>query len=1254
MRETFEASGRVGADLLRVDWAATSLGDPEAWSLSLRNAIRILLSSRFSMWMAWGPDLTFFCNDAYRRDTLGSKYPWALGRRSDEVWSEIWPDIGPRIDHVMATGEATWDEALLLFLERSGYPEETYHTFSYSPLADDDGAIAGMLCVVTEDTQQVVTTNRMATLSDLGVRIGAASDEHAAVTQACRQLELADQSVPFALVYLFDDEGATAWRAGTAGIGPDHPAAPALVRVADGAGVWPAAEAWEGRGTVVPLTTVPGDLPTGGWAEPPTEAYVVPLLQAAADHPYGFLVAALNRYRPFDAPYRDFLELIAGHLSAAISDSRAIEAERQRAESLARLDEAKTDFFANVSHELRTPLTLLLGPAEDALADRDEPLGPAQTARVETIARNGQRMLQLVNTLLDFSRLEAGRLDATYRRTDLGQLTSELASMFQSAAERAGLDLQIECPGETVAYVDRDQWSKVVLNLVSNALKFTFEGGVTVSVGSADGQVVLSVADTGTGIPEDDLPRLFERFHRVRGTRSRTHEGTGIGLALVSELVQAHGGTVEVVSKPGQGSTFTVRLPSGHAHLPAEHVDHEAGDAPVTADGQTRSLLAQALSWFTTRGERGERDEEASVETGEVRPRVLVVDDNADMRAYIADLLRPAHEVVVAVDGLDALARINEQRPDLVLTDVMMPRLDGFGLLRRMREEPSLATIPLIMLSARAGEEGTLEGLEAGANDYLAKPFSARELLARVAANLELDRAQRVRQALEQSEELLVQAQRLARTGSWEIDLDNDTIIASRVFYEMMQMTPEEMERLGTTAVITSLVHPDDLADVTARLDAAVEGELVEYETRIVPRDGIERRFHLRGEVVPRSDGRRVLRGSFQDVSEQRATQARLAAAQAEREAASRERLVAEQLQASLLPASEFALDSLEVAAYYRAGVEGTQVGGDWYDVIDLGAGRTAFVIGDVMGRGVRAAAVMGQLRAAVRAFATLGLPPVDVLEHLDHLVQDLATDQIVTCAYAVHDPVESTITFANAGHLPPLLAGDGLAEIRDRLRATGPPLGAGYFGMEEQVVSLADDDVVVLYTDGLVERRGTDLLLGIEQLAGTLAELGGTPLPDMLARIVERLVTGAADDDVALVAVRPRNGCDSVQLRLRLEEAGTAPGQARRAVRRQLEAWDVDPGVVDDVVLITSELVTNAFIHARPPIDVALRLRGREVVLEVQDRALLRPRRRRPDDDDEHGRGLNIVEVLADSWGTRASESGKTVWCALRLDGSR
>ncbi|HRD11290.1 MAG TPA: PAS domain-containing protein, partial [Mycobacterium sp.] len=233
----FGADEDVGRDLAAVDWSATPLGPPATWPQSLRTAVSILLSSRFSMWMAWGPQLTFFCNAAYRRDTLGQKYPWALGRPAGEVWAEIWPDIGPRIDRVLVTGQATWDEGLLLFLERSGYPEETYHTFSYSPLRADDGEVVGMLCVVSEDTDRVIGERRMSTLRDLGSDLSVVRTEEQMLAFAARQLSRNVRDLPFCLTYLFDDDGA-ARLAALSGVPDGHPAAPAVLS-ADRPTVWP-------------------------------------------------------------------------------------------------------------------------------------------------------------------------------------------------------------------------------------------------------------------------------------------------------------------------------------------------------------------------------------------------------------------------------------------------------------------------------------------------------------------------------------------------------------------------------------------------------------------------------------------------------------------------------------------------------------------------------------------------------------------------------------------------------------------------------------------------------------------------------------------------------------------------------------------------------------------------------------------------------------------------------------------------------
>ncbi|MGH3331828.1 MAG: SpoIIE family protein phosphatase [Nocardioidaceae bacterium] len=1246
MRDTLLRSGDIGRDLLSVDWAATPLGALDTWPRSLETVVRMVLSSRFSMWMGWGEQLTFFCNEAYRRDTLGKKYPWALGKPTSAVWSEIWQDIGPRIDTVMRTGEATWDRSLLLFLERSGYAEETYHTFSYSPLTNDAGQIAGLLCVVSEDTDEVISQRRIRTLRDLGTRTTADLTEAETISSACRQMASNPQCLPFTLLYTFDGDGTSATLAGSSGFLGPHPAAPATIAAGHDGAAWPTGPALASSSTLVEdLTDRFVDVPAGAWDEPPRQAWVVPLAQTRG-RPLGFLVVGLNRYRPLDEAYRDFLGLIAGQLSSSITGARAYDFERDRAEKLAELDRTKTEFFTNVSHEFRTPLTMLLGPAEDALSDPENPLPPRQRGRVDVIMRNGQRLLKLVNTLLDFSRLESGRSDAHFEAVDLGAYTRELASMFDTAAERLGLELVVTCPFLSgPALVDRDLWAKIVLNLLSNALKFTFQGVVSVELREVGRMVELVVSDTGTGIPESELPQLFERFHRVSGAKSRTHEGSGIGLALVAELAELHGGTVEASSVLGEGSRFTVRIPLGSGRLDESTVAAASAVPSEAVVRHAEGFLAEAAHWIGPGGEERRRHP-ASAGDREV-PRILMVDDNADIRQYISELLSDEYVVETAVDGVDGLARARATTPDLVITDVMMPRMDGFGLLAALQAEPSTVGVPVVMLSARAGEEGILEGLDAGADDYLVKPFTARELQARVRANLELDRARRTRRQLERSRSLLNQAQRLARVGSWEIDLKTNGVEVSEEFQRIAGRSIEEFQALGYPQAITSLVHPDDRARVVEAIEAGSDGSPIEYEARLVHSNGDVVLVSVHGELVCDEHGRaETLRGSVQDITERRAAEEALALVAANAEAAAREHSIADELQRSLLPQQVFDLNHLDVATFYRAGVEGTQVGGDWYDVIELGAGRTALVVGDVMGRGVQAAAVMGQLRAAIRAYARLDLPPVDVLEYLDGIVRELGADQIVTCTYAVFDPIDMVVRYANAGHLPPIVAmpdrgGYSLAETVD------PPLGAGSADLVEHEVRLPAGAMLVLYTDGLVERRGEDLDRGIESLVEAVSGVDRTVdgMPELL---VEALLPDGPDDDVAILVAQVESRATTGSLSRRFESFEVAVTEARRVVAEHLRAHRLPVDVVEDAVLVTSELVTNAMLHGAAPVDLRVHADHSRVLLEVQDRGSFQPRRVRPTPDDEHGRGLQIVAALSQRWGTRVTPDGKSVWCIL------
>ena len=415
----------------------------------------------------------------------------------------------------------------------------------------------------------------------------------------------------------------------------------------------------------------------------------------------------------------------------------ANEALREATEKLKEHDRAKTEFFGNVSHEFRTPLTLMLGPLEDALADSAEPLGPGQRSRITLAFDNALRLLKLVNALLDFSRLQAGRARAHFAPLDLAQFTAELAGMFESAITRTSLRFEVDCPplSEPV-WVDRDMWEKIVLNLISNAFKFTHDGQIAVRVREDANCVMLEVADSGIGIPERELARIFDRFHRVEGVTGRAYEGTGIGLALVRELVDLHRGQVSVTSTVGIGTTFSVQIQKGFAHLPAASVVQEARD--THASREAAAHVADAKRWLRLTDVTGTVRQLSDGAMAPARSRVLIVDDNADLREYIGSLLAPSYDVSSANDGLQGLVAARTELPDIIVSDVMMPGLTGIELVRELRADPRCASIPVILVSARAGQESAIEGLDAGSDDYLIKPFSAAELLARVRTHVQL------------------------------------------------------------------------------------------------------------------------------------------------------------------------------------------------------------------------------------------------------------------------------------------------------------------------------------------------------------------------------------------------------------------------------------------------------------------------------------------------------------------------------------
>nr|WP_302180154.1 PAS domain-containing protein [Chryseosolibacter indicus] len=435
--------------------------------------------------------------------------------------------------------------------------------------------------------------------------------------------------------------------------------------------------------------------------------------------------------------------------SQNITRAKQAEEERKNHQMLVEMDKAKTAFFANVSHEFRTPLTLLLAPLEDVVRNGGTTLAKQELDKLRMAHRNALRLQKLVNTLLDFSRIEAGRADAIFQPTDLAKYTMELASNFTSLFENAGLKyvMKIEDPEEPI-YVNREMYEKIVLNLLSNAFKFTFKGKIEIILRANKKHVQLHVRDTGIGISKDNLARIFERFARIEGVKSRTYEGSGIGLALVRELVLMHGGSIKVDSAEGEGTTFMVVIPRGKAHLPPRRI-FESKDR--VANGSVASSFLEELSgWLPVENvvfDNRNRTKLLARDKSQKdlrKPRILLVDDNADMRGYMHSLLCEDYEVVMAENGKKAIEAIQPGKmPDLVLSDVMMPEVDGYQLLAAIKSNSVMQHIPVILLSARADEEAKIEGMRYGADDYLIKPFSAKEMLARIDARIQIARMQK-------------------------------------------------------------------------------------------------------------------------------------------------------------------------------------------------------------------------------------------------------------------------------------------------------------------------------------------------------------------------------------------------------------------------------------------------------------------------------------------------------------------------------
>jgi PAS domain S-box-containing protein len=910
-----------------------------------------------------------------------------------------------------------------------------------------------------------------------------------------------------------------------------------------------------------------------------------------------------------------------------VTDAQVSVAQRRRVAELAELDRAKTRFFTGVSHELRTPLALIAGPAQDSLLDTDNPLPPVQRSRLELIHRNTGRLRRLVDTLLDFARIEDGGLRPNLVALDLGEVTRGIAESFVPAVRRARLTMSVDCVAlGRPMLLDLDMWEKIVLNLLSNAVKFTFDGGIEIGLRMVGDDAYLRVRDSGVGIPADELPLLFQRFHQVQGVAGRSHEGSGIGLALVRELVELHDGDIDVASEVGEGTTFTVRIPARHA---------DGDPTQVARPSVVEPYVDEALQWSPA----AEDADPPAVPGADV---VLIAEDNTDLRQYLAGLLTPLYRVVLAADGEAALEQARRLRPDLVLTDVMMPRLDGFGLLRALRGDVTTVGIPVIFLSARAGQEAAIEGLDAGADDYLVKPFSSADLLARVRSNLDLARLRNHESAWRTA---LVNAM---QDGFFVSTADGAVIEINEAFTALLgypadglpyraphpwwpgeQEDPEGhakasavlatalangrgrfviplrhrdgrrlwidvalaalRDRDGTEQLITGTLRDVTVEYLSAERDAALVGlstrlAAIEDSSRILavgiaelrsvwhaervsivhwddagvphavattsdapptgsalPAAGAEE-LTTTGRFVTRTEGNVAVTAIGAPITDGTATvlvwvefagprpflvsdqtlltqlcghlQRALHRARSYEE----QRAVALTLQRAILGPTELPAG---FAVCYEPAARALEVGGDWYDVVGMSAGRFGVVVGDVVGHSLAAATVMGQLRSAGRTLLLENHTPAQVLEALDRFAALIAGAGSTTVFCAVIDPQGGQVRYSSAGHPPAVLMGsDGVARHLDR--ALSLPLAVvDGLTRPEETIEMAAGSTLLLYTDGLVERRGEVIDEGIERAVAALAEGRELAPAELVEHLAQRLLDDEHDDDVAFLTYR-------------------------------------------------------------------------------------------------------------------------------------
>ncbi len=1259
--------GEMGRRFAEFDWTAHPLGAPQAWPTEMRSVVAMVLTSSFPIVLWLDTDELFLIyNDAYI-PILADRHPAALGQRGQYAWWDVWEPVRPMLASVIATGEATWSYDLMLPIVTEGRRRQRYFTFTYSPLVRDDGTTFGLICPSFETTDRVLSERRLQLLNDVASAVmdtNTIDGALQAAVDACAE-RLAD--VPFVAMYVGDPEvSEVTLRAATPAVLPLLP--PTLAKLTKSRAVPRTRSETRVFDNVSAL--IDGMHEALG-SDCPDHALLLPLGEGPAA---GAMLVGTNPLCQLDDQYVGFCQLLADQLSSAMASAVSYEQQRRRADALAELDHAKTAFLTNVSHEFRTPLTLVLGPLDDALSETSA--DSAMADRLTTARRNVGRLQRLVDSLLDFSRIEAGRATATLTCTDIGALTAHIASSFSELCQRADLELVLDCR-PALADIDPGLWETIVLNLMSNAVKYTMAGSITVTTHSDKAFCRIMIRDTGVGIAEDDLKRLGERFFRADSAHGRSVEGTGIGLSLVQGLVDLQHGTVEFDSQLGRGTAVTIRLPRSAGGKPGDHSRVGLLENPY---------VIEAEQWVTPRVAPASDPLPAS----EGRELVLIADDNADMRAHLERVLSTRWRTVLVKDGREALESARKLRPDAIVTDVMMPRMNGFELVDAIRADPALAATPVLMLSARAGAEAISEGFAGGVDDYLPKPFGSQDLIDRVAARLSAAARERVSRrtsdaqaqtaldfaqldaALQAADSgvAIVRALQGAAFVTGEppiICLGLLDAEAKNLRFEYGAPVPPEIRdryhiaSMDTPIVPVDVIRTGQTMIITDTMNLSPRYRHVVGETAYAVRSCISQ--PLRGSdgkmigslgmlwPMPREFDRAELDWAAEVARVTESTVDRIRNVQ-------REHQIAVDFQDHLLDLDHGSTAAV-VAAVYQPGGEAMRVGGDWYVVMPLEhQGQIAISVGDVVGHGLPAAIAMSRLRAGLASSVLTDADPGAVLANLDRYAAKVPGARCATVSYAVIDDGSdpetgdgvARIRYSCAGHPYPLLVAPDQPPVylSDGRR---PPVAASESALKRNtaVHELPTGSVVLLYTDGLIERPGEALDHGFNRLLGAAAYRADLPVGDLCDELLERMAPpGGYTDDVVVLALRP---CHSSARSFATVVSASLDqiADARHRLRDWLSGLAIDPRRESDILLATGEAVTNAIEHGSgadisKTVSIEAFVRGQTVTATVSDAGQWSGDSSASQRSQKRGRGLTMINGLADDVKTVRTSAGTRV----------